>query len=115
MPKVISSYRRARAVELALAGHSYDDIARQIGYSNRGTAWKVVQKALQAREVTAVDEYRHTELARLDRLQEACWGAAVEGDLGAIEAVIRIIQQRTRLLCLDQIGADGAAPSLVSS
>jgi hypothetical protein len=67
-------------VELALTGHSYDDIAHQVGYSNRGTAWRAVQKALRDREVEAVDTYREMELARLDALQAACWESAVAGE-----------------------------------
>lgn len=98
MSKVISNFRRARAVELALSGHSYDRIAEQIGYSNRGTAWKVVQKALRDREAEAVDVYRQVELARLDALQSACWDAACAGDRQAIETVLRIIEKRARLM-----------------
>ncbi len=41
--RALATWRRTKAIELALAGHSYDDIAKQVGYSNRGTAtaWKV--------------------------------------------------------------------------
>lgn len=114
MPKVMSNLRRARAVELAMQGHSYDDIARAVGYANRGTAWRTVQRALHDREVEAVDEYRVTELARLDALQSACWERASGGDLHAVEAVLRIIEKRIRLLCLDNAEADRAAPMLVA-
>jgi hypothetical protein len=34
----LAAYRTARAVELALAGHSYDEIAHELGLANRGTA-----------------------------------------------------------------------------
>lgn len=102
MSKVISQFRKARSVELALAGASYDDIATEVGYANRGTAWKTVQKALKDREVNAVDEYRELELARLDALQASLWANAIAGDIKAVNACIKIIEQRTRLLGLDQ-------------
>jgi transposase len=98
MSRVVSNFRRARAVELALAGHSYDQIAEQIGYSNRGTAWRVVQRALRDREAEAVDVYREVELARLDALQSACWESACAGDRQAVDTVLRIIEKRARLM-----------------
>ncbi len=81
---------------------SYDEIASAVGYANRGTAWRTVQRALQDRTFHAVDEYREVELARLDALQSACWDAALAGDLRAVEAVLRVMQQRARLLGLDE-------------
>jgi transposase-like protein len=45
----LANYRKARAVELALAGASYDDIAREIGLANQGTAWRYVDRALRER------------------------------------------------------------------
>ena len=34
--------KRARAVELAVEGHSYEEIAQRVGYSNRGSAHRAV-------------------------------------------------------------------------
>jgi hypothetical protein len=36
----LANYRKARAVELALAGASYEAIAHELGLANRGTAWR---------------------------------------------------------------------------
>ena len=41
--KALAKWRRTRCVELALAGHSYDEIALEVGYQNRGTAWRAVR------------------------------------------------------------------------
>ena len=60
----LAAYRKARAVELALAGHSYDAIAHELGLANRGTAWHMVQNALKQRLFAAVDAYREAELER---------------------------------------------------
>ncbi len=100
--KSLASYRKARAVELALTGMPYDDIAAEVGYANRGTAWRAVQRALRDRTFEAVDQYREMELSRLDALHSACWGQALAGDLRAVEAVLRVMQQRARLLGLDE-------------
>jgi hypothetical protein len=89
-------------MELALAGLSYDDIAEQVGYTNRGTAWRAVQHALRERTLQAVDEHREMELARLDALQAAHWEAAVSGsDLKAAELCLKVSAQRIKLLGLE--------------
>ena len=106
-----SSWRKARAVELALAGLAYDDIAVEVGYANRGTAWRVVQQALHERKIKSVDEYRALELARLDALQSAHWTEALSGqNLKAAELCLRISAQRTKLLGLDSL-IPGEQPS----
>jgi hypothetical protein len=109
-----TSWRKARAVELALAGFGYDDMAEQVGYANRGTAWRTVRNALYERKVESVDEYRELELARLDALQSAHWEAALSGgDLKAAELCIKLVGQRMKLLALDNATAESTRPTIV--
>ena len=89
-------------MELALAGHSYDEIALEVGYQNRGTAWRAVQDSLNSRIAEAVTEYRELELARLDALQAAHWPQAIAGSVRSADLVLRVIDRRTKLLGLDQ-------------
>lgn len=56
-------------------------------------------------------ELRELELDRLDRLQVRVWGKAIEGNVGAIDRVPRIMERRARLLGLDH--ADGIAERVV--
>ena len=98
----MAKWRRARCVELALAGHSFDEIALQVGYQNRGTAWRAVQDALNSRIAEAVTEYRELELARLDAIQAAHWPQAVAGSVRAADLGLRVIDRRVKLLGLDQ-------------
>jgi len=100
--KALPKWRRARCVELALAGHSYAEIALQVGYQNRGTAWRAVQDSLNSRIAGAVEEYRELELARLDALQAAHWPQAVAGSVRSADLVLRVIDRRIKLLGLDQ-------------
>jgi hypothetical protein len=92
--------KRARAVELVAQGKSYDEVATAVGYGHRGSAHRAVSKALIEREFQGVDELRAVELARLNRLQSAIWTEAMGGDVRAVNTVVRIIDQRTRLLGL---------------
>lgn len=95
-----AKHKRIRAIELALEGHSYDEIARQVGFSHRGSAHRAVYKALGEREVEAVDGLRRLELDRLDRRQASLWVRALDGDVGAVNVVLKVIDQRIRLLGL---------------
>lgn len=108
--KALAKWRRARCVELALAGHSYDEIALEVGYQSRGTAWRSVQDSLNSRIAEAVMEYRELELARLDVLQAAHWPQAVAGSVRSADLVLRVIDRRTKLLGLDQPRMEGDRP-----
>lgn len=103
----LAAYRKARAVELALAGNSYDEIAQELGYANRGTAWRLVQNALRERLFAAVDAYREAELARLQRVEDALWLKAMAGRYRAGNAVLNVMDKRIRLLGLDQATKEG--------
>jgi transposase-like protein len=99
----LAAYRKARAVELALAGYSYDAIAHELGLANRGTAWHLVQNALRERRFAAVDAYREAELERLRQVEEQLWPRVMAGDVRAAAAMRVVINQRVRLLGLDQV------------
>jgi hypothetical protein len=70
------------------------------GFANRGTAHRVVTKALAERLIDGIDELRDTEVARLDALQAALWPKVERGDTRAVNTVVRIIDRRCRLLGL---------------
>lgn len=100
MPVAAVIERRTRAVELARSGWSYDEIAQQLGYASRSGAWHAVRKALDDHQAGEVEEFRALELQRLDSLQVALWPKALEGDVNAIQGILKIIDQRCRLLGL---------------
>ena len=106
--KAIAERRKADAVALAAQGHDYESIAREVGYTNRGTAWRTVMNALTEHTAEAVEELRAVEVARLDALQAGLWPEAMAGNVAAANAIVRIIEQRRRLLGLGQ--ASGSTP-----
>ncbi|WP_433242552.1 hypothetical protein [Actinomadura nitritigenes] len=97
--------RRKQAIQLRLAGVDWDTIAEQLGYrGGRGAACKDVTRALEERRADldkTAEELRAVEVSRLDRLQAAVWALAVQGEPTAMNAVLRIIDRRIRLLGLD--------------
>jgi len=94
--------READALNLRLAGATYDAIAKQIGLASPGAAQKAFERSLERlAPVKDREEARALEAARLDRMQIAHWQKAVSGDPGATETVLRIMARRARLLGLD--------------
>jgi hypothetical protein len=97
--------RRRRAVQMRLAGGvTWEQIAKECGYSGKAAACKDVTRALdQERSLLrlSTEDLRTVEIARLDRLQRGHWPNALDGDIKATEVVLKIIAQRVRLLGLE--------------
>ncbi|MFJ2518664.1 hypothetical protein ACIOWF_06800 [Cellulosimicrobium cellulans] len=90
--------KRQKVLELRRAGMTFDEIARRVGYANRGGARKAYEAALADAGVSPTTEQtRALELDRLDRLQTALWARAVRGDLAVIDRVLKISEHRMRL------------------
>ena len=101
-PRLIeAAEKRARALELRKAGATYDQIAQQVGYAERGSAYRAVQTALQAITQEPAQEVRQLEVERLDAMLLGLWPAARKGKEGAVDRVLRIMERRAKLLGLD--------------
>jgi hypothetical protein len=97
--------RRRKALELRKAGASFDSIAQELGFCNRGAAYKTVRAALKATLREPATEVRKLELERLDRLFLVVWPLALKGDTRAIDRCLQIARQRAALegLNLDKL------------
>jgi len=98
-----ASQRRLRCLELRKAGKTYTEIGAEIGITASG-AYRAVAREMQRLAETARDtavQVRDLELDRLDALQAASWGKAMDGDATATNAILRIMERRARLLGLD--------------
>lgn len=100
--RAVAAVKRAKVVEAVADGATYEQAAQRAGYATRSGAYKAFWKAVDGRTANAVDQHRVLELARLDALQVGLWERAVTGDVKAVNAVLRIIEQRSRLLGLDK-------------
>lgn len=104
---ILAEQRRTKAVELRLAGLDYRTIGDRLNICHT-TALRHVRKTLDgliddAREQGA--QLLALELARLDQLQAAIWEPALNGDLEAVTAVLKVMNARARLLGLDRQAA----------
>lgn len=98
--------RRTKAIQMRIAKVDYQTIADKLGYSSRGAACQDITRAFErhrAEEGRNIEIMRDQEIAGLDRAQAAIWSKVVAGDLHAIDAYIRIVARRSRILGLDAI------------
>lgn len=92
MPKYAPELAR-QVLTLRRAGVPFNVIAEQVQMTERATK-AVFEEALGAHDDTF---HRALENDRLDRMHAAIWPKAVEGDLDAIDRVVRISERRERV------------------
>lgn len=112
-------YRQEKALELRRAGMAFSAIAAHIGIS-KSRAHELVCAGLEdARDQIAAtsNELRAEEVSRLDGMLEKVYPKAAQGDLLAVDRVLKIMERRAKLLGLDapirtalQGGGDDAPP-----
>lgn len=100
---LVALQRQQRAIELRRAGRSYREIARQVGIGVASAHRLITAAIADVRAIVQDDaaEIRALELSRLDGLLGALWPKARQGDLGAVDRVLRIMERRAKLLGLD--------------
>lgn len=118
-PNRISDNEKAqRALQLRIQGWQFDAIAKEVGYSDRSSAYNAVNRILKERAAQCAedaDELRAVELERLDTMLKALWPAVEAGEPASIDKAIKIQERRAKLLGLDApakqelSGPDGTA------
>ena len=92
-----------KAVQLRRKGLSCDEIGKALGCS-RSTAWEAINRWLVAKRADikeAADDVREMELARMDEMMAGIYPTALQGDMQAIDRVLRIMERRAKLLGID--------------
>lgn len=106
--------RRRKAIELRLAGLTYPTIYErypELGYRSPSAIVQDVQRAIDQYVGGAARELVALEAARLERLNQAIWASAMQGDLGSVAEARRLSESRRKLHGLDaadRVGADDA-------
>jgi transposase-like protein len=100
-PAVRAEHER-QILALLVAGASIAEIARAVEVST-SLVYRVRLDALrhstEARDLAA-EQLRTQELDRLDRLQRAHWSRALDGHIESSKLVLKIIEQRAKMLGL---------------
>jgi len=98
---IAAKERAAEALRLRVQGHSFAAIAELAGYKSRQAAYDATRRAIREILREPVEELIELDIARLDELWRAQYPAAVAGDVVALNACLRILERRAKLLGLD--------------
>jgi transcriptional regulator len=94
--------RRAEAIDLRIRGYTYREIAKELGVSV-GAAFKDVSAALEQVRAEAAEtarEHLDIELSRLDHAQVLVAREIRNGNLAAVDRLVKLNDQRAKLLKL---------------
>jgi len=109
------SKRDALIMQMFLSGWSYADIGRHSHINlTHARVHAIVNKALAEtaqRHALLQDKAFAIYVERMEALMKAMWPQAMQGDLKAVEASRRLLEQMSRLYDLEEEGkVTGAAP-----
>jgi len=109
--RLTAAQRADEALRLRLNRVPYRDIARRVGYSNPGSAYRAVERALKNLPRENALALRTQELETLDAVQSKIMGRILDAkspDLWAIDRVLAIMDRRARLMGLyDAVDTSG--------
>lgn len=108
--KATAAEKRKKALDLRRAGWSFDDIAAEVGYANKGSAHRAVKQGIADITRESASELLELELSRLDDMFSGLYESARNGDNFSVDRALKIIELRARFLGLfDKKPEDGAA------
>lgn len=96
--------KRQRALNLRKAGATYQQIADQVGYTNRGTAHRAVVQALREEHQDTVTLTRQLDGQRMDQILMALWPKAMRGDGWAVDRILRLMELRAAPEPVERLG-----------
>lgn len=96
--------RRRKVASNIAAGLNYRAMAEALNVSIGTIASdvKALLKQWQKEQLPDTESYVVAELQVLGRVQNAIWGKVTDGDLGAVDRLLRIMDQRAKYLGLYQ-------------
>ena len=111
---VLAKDHEANALELRKAGATYKAIGKQIGLTAEGARKCVVRALAELKSVCTerAEEVRQIEAERLDAMTLGLWDKARRGDVAAVQACLKVMERRAKLLGLETIddADDGDEP-----
>jgi hypothetical protein len=106
------------ALRLRATKMTYDNIAKQCGYSNASACRKAVMRELDRCVIKDVEALRTEEAESLDRLEQECWKRLYDENftkskLFAVDRIIQIKERRAKLMGLDTKVGDEMGPQVI--
>jgi hypothetical protein len=96
--RIATAEKQRQALELRKAGVTYAVIAERLGWKTADGAHKAVMTALRKTLQEPADAVRKLELERLDSMLLALATQVKNGNQGAIDRALRIMDMRAKLL-----------------
>lgn len=113
--RIEAQNKQHQAMELRLAGRTWQEIADHLGYASHTGAYEAVKVALSRSNHEAVEDYRSLTIGRLTKILQVHWPLMLQGDGNATRFCLQTIKDMRDLLGLDSpakfehTGADGEA------
>jgi hypothetical protein len=114
-PRRINAVTKQRqALELRMAGRTWQEIANTLGYANHSGAFHAVKTALQSSLQAPAQHYRDLTLERLTKILQVHWPLMLQADGNSTRLCLQTIKEIRELLGLDSpakfehTGADGS-------
>jgi hypothetical protein len=95
----IQAEERRRMAQLRAAGATFRELGQEFGLDPTTVRDHII-RLLDEVSSAGTTELRTLEGERLDRLQRAIWADAIAGNVGKIDRVLKIMDQRARLFGL---------------
>jgi hypothetical protein len=90
-----------QVVELRRQGLTWQQIADTVGYSAPMSAYDAWHRANRRIVADGIDDIRKIEQERLDIAQAAIWPEVIQGEIPAVNTLLKIMERRSKLLGLD--------------
>ena len=93
--------KEQQVLMLRRQGHTWDAISQRVGYSSPSSSRDAFLRASNRLIRDDLDEVRQMEIDRLDIALSAIWNQIEEGNLMAINTMLKIMERRSKMLALD--------------
>lgn len=101
-PRVLVRRKRdINAMKLRLAGATFQEIADQLGYSDRSLARRAIMREISLEAGSAPQELRDQQLLRVHGLLRANYMRALQGDFRAAQICLQCLAREAQLCGLD--------------
>lgn len=108
--------KRQKCLDLRAAGATLQQIVDTPGtFKDKGSVSRAIKEALAEITLEPAEDLLKIELQRLDAMQLAIWPAARQGDVFAIDRVLKIQTQRARYLGLEPPNKEDASTADVKT
>ena len=112
--RIEAQNKQQQALELRMAGRTWQEIADHLGYKSHTGAIEAVKVALARSNHEAVTDYRSLTLGRLTKVLQVHWPLMLQADPISSKLCLQTIKDMRELMGLDSptrlehTGADGA-------